>query len=266
MVVLYVVIVLIASILGAISGIGGGVIIKPILDAISPYNTFVIGVLSCFAVLTMAVSSVTKQAINKTPIDLSVAVPLGLGSIVGGVIGDVIFTYVRAGSNDNVVKIAQACVLIALLLFVVIYMLLVNGKENKVLVKSKILTIIVGLVLGMLSTFIGIGGGPINIAVLCLLFGMDIKGATINSLVMIIFSQLAKLVKLAISGTLFVSTLPWWMILAMSVFAVIGGLIGSTINKKIENKHILTVYISTMIFIIAINVYNVVVNVIALNV
>lgn len=264
MTVLYVIIVLLASVVGAISGIGGGVIIKPALDAISPYNTFVIGVLSCFAVLTMAIVSVVKHLFYKTPINFSVAVPLGIGSIAGGIVGDMLFSLARSGADDHVIKIIQASILIVLLVFVIVYMVVFKNKQNPFHIKNWFITALTGMALGVLSTFIGIGGGPVNIAILCMFFGMDMKDSSVNSLVMIVFSQLAKMVTMTVNGDLLSPDLPWWTILAMCVVAVIGGLIGSSLNKRMKNQHILVVYTTTMAVIIGINVYNIIANAIAL--
>ena len=64
----YLLVILAASIIGAISGVGGGVMIKPIFDAISPYDTYTVGMLSCFGVLTMSITSVAKQVASKAKI------------------------------------------------------------------------------------------------------------------------------------------------------------------------------------------------------
>ncbi|GAA4063640.1 hypothetical protein [Amphibacillus indicireducens] len=53
----YFIISLLASIIGAIAGIGGGVFIKPILDFLGDYPLATIGILSSTTVLTMSVVS-----------------------------------------------------------------------------------------------------------------------------------------------------------------------------------------------------------------
>lgn len=47
----------------------------------------------------------------------------------------------------------------------------------------------IGLVLGMSSAFLGIGGGPINLVVLFHFFSMPTKRAAQSSLYIILFSQ-----------------------------------------------------------------------------
>ncbi|WP_148793570.1 sulfite exporter TauE/SafE family protein, partial [Enterococcus faecium] len=57
--------------------------------------------------------------------------------------------------------------------------------------------LICGGVLGFLASFLGIGGGPVNVSLLMLMFALPIKEATLYSLSTIFFSQLAKLVTIA---------------------------------------------------------------------
>ncbi len=298
---LYFLVALGASIVGAISGIGGGVIIKPVLDAVSQFDSVVIGMLSAFSVLSMAVTSVIKHAINKTPFDKKTTVFLGIGAILGGIAGDLIFNYIQSNSNDNVVKVAQGVALILLLAFVLLYMNVIrkkqqakqeaeqqaesketydeqsdtqhsdNAQEGNVPVATKkrlannpVIIIPIGLALGMVSSFIGIGGGPINIAILCFVFRMDMKSATINSLVLIVFSQTAKIVRTAISGTFATIEMPWVLVALMVAGAVIGGFIGTIINKRVSNIALLIVYNVALLSIVAINIYNITVNAIAL--
>lgn len=264
MFVAYLIVVLAASTIGAISGVGGGVMIKPIFDAISLYDTYTVGILSCFSVLTMSVTSVVKQIANKAHIEFRTAIPLAIGAIAGGLLGNHFFNYARQFIDDSVVKIVQASILASMLVFVVIYMNRTNRADRKPVIKGTVLTVLTGLVLGMVSTFIGIGGGPINIAVFCLLFALDMKSATVNSLVLIVFSQTSKLIENMVSGRLFEASLPWLLILGVCMIASIGGLIGTKINRVLTSKEILLVYTVTMLAIIAINIYNVICNLILL--
>ena len=52
---------------------------------------------------------------------------------------------------------------------------------------------LLGLFLGVVSVFLGIGGGPLNIALLTLFFSFDMKECVVYSIATIFFSQLSKL-------------------------------------------------------------------------
>ena len=72
-----------ASIIGAICGIGGGVIIKPVLDAFGVLSVGTISFLSSCTVLAMSCYSVLKNLSNgENRIDLQITIPLAVGGAV----------------------------------------------------------------------------------------------------------------------------------------------------------------------------------------
>ena len=197
------IVVIIASIIGAIAGIGGGVIIRPVLDAFGYFSTpEITNMISTMCVVFGTSTSIIRHVASKSKIEnWKTAVYLGVGAVIGGVVGQFLFQFVKDSSNGDVLIIIQSSILIALLIFVLIYMQLLLPKGKQMHINNFIVTIIIGIFLGVCSTFLGIGGGPINVAVLLLFFGMSMKQAAINSLITIIFSQMAKIVMAGIDGT-----------------------------------------------------------------
>ncbi|WP_343030413.1 TSUP family transporter [Fundicoccus ignavus] len=59
---------------------------------------------------------------------------------------------------------------------------------------------VVGLSLGTISVFLGIGGGPLNVSLLLWLMSFTMKEAAVYSVAMIFFSQLSKLGSMYLSG------------------------------------------------------------------
>ena len=77
-----------ASVVGAICGIGGGVIIKPLLDSFGVLDVSVINFLSGCTVLSMTMYSVIKSKVSKnSQFEPKTGLPLALGAAVGGLIG-----------------------------------------------------------------------------------------------------------------------------------------------------------------------------------
>lgn len=264
---LFSLIVIVASVLGALAGIGGGVIIRPALDAFNHYDSSnVTNFLSAFCVLAVALTSVIKNLISKTKIEnYKSSIFLGIGAVIGGVAGQFLFDLVKQNSNKQILIIIQSVILILLLILVIVYMLFLKKRNLVLHIKNFILTIFIGLILGIISSFLGIGGGPINVAVLCLFFAMNMKQASINSLIIIIFSQCSKIIQSLITGQLLSvgagnTNMDWMMLLVLIPVAVVGSLIGTYLNKKVPEKAILYVYIITMFGIIGINVYNIIIN------
>lgn len=271
------IVVVIASMIGAIAGIGGGVIIRPVLDAFNYFSVAEItNMISTMCVVFGTSTSIIRHVLSKSKIeDWKISVYLGIGAVVGGVLGQYMFQFVKDASNRDALIIIQSAILIALLIFVLIYMQLLLPKGKQLHIKNIFATLAIGLFLGICSTFLGIGGGPINVAVLLLFFGMSMKQAAINSLITIIFSQLAKIVMALIDGTfvmLFsIDSLPtaadqsWRIFLVILVpISIIGSLIGTWLNKKMSNKGVQIVYMATTIGIILINIYLIVMSSITL--
>jgi len=261
-------IILFSAILGALAGIGGGVIIRPLIDALNYFDEGSISnLISSFCVLFVALTSVLKRIISKDKINnYKTSIFLGIGASIGGIIGQIIYKTIKDMFNKNIILIIQSSLLIILLILVIIYVEFLKDKGYSLNIKNKILVVIIGLMLGLFSSFLGVGGGPINVAVLILFFSMSMKDASINSLIIIIFSQISKLILCIFDGTFnsaFSSTSsndsPWWIFLIILIpVAIIGSLIGTFLNKKINEKILKYVYLSSMVIIIGIKIYNII--------
>ena len=116
------------------------------------------------------------------------------------------------------------------------------------------LCLCIGLVLGIMSSFLGIGGGPINLVVLFFFFGMDTKTAAQNSLYIILFSQAASL-----AVTLLTRSVPefeWGALILMVCGGIGGGIVGRLVNKRISVAAVDKLFMGLMGVIILISVYN----------
>ena len=119
---------------------------------------------------------------------------------------------------------------------------------------NKLLCGVIGLLLGIMSSFLGIGGGPINLVVLGFCFSMDTKTAAANSLYIILFSQIASLL-----ATLFTRSVPEFGALALALMVaggIGGGIVGRKLNKKMDNRAVDKLFIGLMVLIVCICVYN----------
>lgn len=245
-----------ASVIGAICGIGGGVIIKPVLDVFGVMSVAAISFLSGCTVLSMTTYSVIKSRKNKkSALDQTVGFPLAIGAAVGGVIGKNLFSMVSSmfADKDRVGAVQAACLLVvtAGTLLYTIY----KNKIHTFHVTNRILCALIGCALGVMSSFLGIGGGPINLVVLFFFFSMTTKKAAENSLYIIFFSQLANL--LVALGTRTVPEFPIGVLILMVCGGILGGMCGRKINSRIEEKTVDRLFIGLMSVIIFINVYNI---------
>lgn len=243
-----------ATTLGAISGIGGGVIIKPVMDALSGMGVSTISFLSGCTVLAMSVVSVLRSLGGDTRIDPRRGTLLAVGGAAGGVVGKWAFDFVKAAfGNDGLVGTIQSILMIVLTLGVLVYVL--NKTRIRTLnVQNSALCLSIGLTLGIMSSFLGIGGGPINLAVLHFFFSMDTRTAALNSLYIILFSQITSL-----GITLAQGKVPEFDVLvlaAMAVGGILGGFVGRALSRKMTDRHVDTLFRGMLVLITVISCYN----------
>lgn len=243
-----------ASIVGAVCGIGGGVIIKPLLDAFGIMDVGTISFLSGCTVLSMTCYSVVKGRKN-SQVQLKTGLPLALGAALGGVAGKWCFSLIQSVSTDKEkVGAVQAICLLVVTVGTLLYTLFKN-RIRTYQITSAAVSVVIGLLLGILSSFLGIGGGPINLVVFYFFFSMSTKNAAENSLYVIFFSQTASLLLSILTGKV-PEFLP--VILMIMVFGgIAGGICGRTVNKKINDRHVEKLFIGLMAVMILINIYNI---------
>lgn len=100
----------------------------------------------------------------------------------------------------------------------------------------------------------GIGGGPIELMALSYLFSMDSKKAAANSLYIIMFSQMAALIQTGITAQ--IPTFNPVTLIGMAIAGIVGGIIGSTLNKKLMSSKIELLYRGVLVVIMLICLFN----------
>ena len=245
-----------ASIVGAICGIGGGVIIKPVLDAFGIMSVSAISFLSGCTVLSMTTYSVIRsKRSGASRIDQKTGFPLAVGAAIGGVFGKYLFQIIKNMSPDpDRVGAVQALCLLIVTLGTLIYTIKKNQIRTR-RVTNPAVCVGIGLFLGIMSSFLGIGGGPINLVVLFYFFSMDTKTAAENSLYVIFFSQLASLILSIVTGT--IPDVSIGMLMLMVCGGICGGMCGRKVNKKLTETSVDKLFIGLMVLMILINIYNI---------
>lgn len=243
-----------ASLFGALTGIGGGVIVKPVVDAAGLLSSAEANLLCGCMVLSMSLVSLIRNRKSKKP-PMKFITPLALGAAAGGVSGNLLFGFVKkAVGNDQLVVLVQACVLLVLLVGAMLYSIF--KKNIKTLhVKNIPVILLSGVLLGVLSAFLGIGGGPINLVLLYILFSLEVKEAAFGSLFVIAVSQTASLILTIATG---VPSFNAYDLTAMILGGVGGGIIGSAVLKRISVNKAETVYLVMIVVIIGVCIYNIV--------
>lgn len=254
--ILFFVICFFASVIGAICGIGGGVIIKPLLDTFGVYDVSTISFLSGCTVLSMTTYSVLKSKLSgKTTVENNTVVPLGIGAALGGLLGKVLFSYIKSVSEDpERVGLVQAFCLMIVTFGTLVYTIF-KHRIKTLQVDLLLVKAIIGTILGVMSSFLGIGGGPINLVVLFYFFSMGTKEAAENSLYIIFFSQVASLISTIVTAS--VPEFEILILILMVLGGILGGICGRSVNKKMQDGTVDRLFIGLMVAMILINIYNI---------
>lgn len=243
-----------ASVCGAIAGFGGGVIIKPVLDAVGIYPVSTVSFMSGCTVLAMSVSSLLQTRKDGVKLQIRTSTPLAIGAAAGGIAGKLLFELIRGGAgNERLLGAVQAVCLVIITIGVFCYICMKNRLPSY-RVNSLGACLVVGGLLGIISSFLGIGGGASNVAILFLLFSMDAKEAAKNSIYIIMFSQIASILFSAAQGT--VPQFNWFSLGLMMFGGVSGALIGGTISKRMEARQVERLLQGLLVVIIGIDLFN----------
>lgn len=245
-----------ASSVGAIVGAGGGVIIKPVCDMIGILPVSTVSFCAGCTVLGMSVSSLIRNRNDGVKLQIKTSTALAIGAVGGGLVGKWLFELVRTGfGNERVLGAIQASFLAVITFGVYLY---VSNKDKlpSKNVKNPVTAIIIGICLGVISSFLGIGGGTSNVAVLFFFFSMTAKEAAKNSLYIIIFSQISSIVTAITTKT--VPDFTWPVLLSMMAGGIFGALVGAAVSKRIDNKGVEKILKVLLLVIVGMNVYNIV--------
>lgn len=245
-----------ASSIGAVCGIGGGVIIKPVVDILGLTDVSSASFLSACTVLMMTSCSVFKKGGDERSgrLDVKNVVPLAVGAGIGGVTGKLIFETVRnmLPFSDKI-GAYQAAVLGIVAAGTLLYTKNKRNIKTKRL-KNPAITLVFGVALGCMSSFLGIGGGPIDLVVLYYFFSMETKTAARNSLFIIFISQTFSLAYTFITES--VPDVSAAEVLLMAAGGLAGGITGRKLNSNISAEIVERLFMAVLLCIIIISVYN----------
>lgn len=244
---------LLASAVGSVVGAGGGVIIKPVLDLLGVLPVSTVSFCSGCTVLGMSVFSLIHNRKDGIRLHLKTSTLLAVGAVCGGLVGKALFEAARAGGSERMLGGLQA-VFLTLITFGVLLYVCFKSRLPSRQVTSPIAVLVIGMALGVISSFLGIGGGTSNVAVLFYFFSMNAKEAAKNSLYIIIFSQLSSIGSALVTGS--VPAFSWPHLLFMVAGGIAGAAIGSAVSKRINNSGVESILKVLLILITAVDLYN----------
>ncbi|CUH51083.1 hypothetical protein SAMN04488037_101586 [Shimia marina] len=237
------------GILSGMFGVGGGFLMTPLL--------FFIGIPPAVAVATEANQIVASSFsgvlahLKRKTVDLKMGTVLLTGGLIGAALGVVVFNYLKSqGQVDLLVRLCYVVFLgvIGSLMFVESLNAIRKSRNNAAPAKRKkhnwvhglplkmrfrvsglyisvIPPVMVGILVGILSAIMGVGGGFIMVPAMIYLLGMPTKVVVGTSLFQIIF----------VTGftTLLHATTNYTVDIALAVLLLVGGVIGAQIGTRL---------------------------------
>jgi uncharacterized membrane protein YfcA len=215
----------VAGVIGSIIGLGGGIIIVPVLAILGIPHT-IASSSSLFAAFSNSVASTASYAKQKR-LDYKNGLRLGLFSIPGTILGAVLSGQV----TPDVFKILFGIVLMASCYYLFVKRDL-ELKQNSISVKMLVMSSGISFFAGILSSFFGIGGGIVFVPLMIVGLGLAVKNATATSQLILMFSSASGMITHALLGH---AQFEYVALLSVGAFA--GGLVGARLSLEIkENK------------------------------
>lgn len=227
-----------AGILGSMIGLGGGIIVVPVLTFLG-FPPTVAASNSLFAALSNSIASTISYSRQKR-IEYFLGLKLGLLAIPGTILGAIISTDIA----PDIFKILFGFVLIASAVY--IFLRKQIESREKVISKQMILFAIgSSFFAGIISSFFGIGGGIIFVPLMVVGMGMSMKKAAPTSQLILLFASLSGVIVHSILGH------PDFLQAGfLAIGSFFGGLVGAKLSLSIKERN-LKILVSVVILIAA---------------
>lgn len=253
---------LISAIVGfftGLLGIGGGFLITPIL--------MFLGIPPIYAVANGAnnilAASVSGSLAHyfKNHIDVKMGIYILIGGLIGSIVGVEIFIFfIKKGSINNLISVSY-CILLTSIGILMFYESLSEMKRirNNKFIKRKlhkhywihnlpfkvrihasklyisaIGPIFFGIIVGLISSLLGVGGGFILVPVLIYIIGMPARLVPGTSLFAMIFVMIIVSLLHAIEN----NTIDLYLVMILSFGSVLGAQLGSKVSTRLAGEEL----------------------------
>jgi hypothetical protein len=231
-----------AGILGSMIGLGGGIIVVPVLTFFGFPPTLAASN-SLFAAFSNAIGSTVSYSRQKR-IDYSLGLKLGLTCIPGTVLG----AYFTTDVTPAIFKILFGLVLVSAAVYIFLRKK-IEIREKNVTRQMILFVISASFFAGIISSFFGIGGGIVFVPLMVVGIGMTMKNAAPTSQFILLFASISGIIAHSILGH------PDFIqagLLAAGAF--VGGIIGARLSLDIKERS-LQILVSTIIILAAIKMF-----------
>ena len=224
-----------AGVLGSMIGLGGGIVVVPVLTFFG-FSPALAASNSLFAAFSNAVASSASYAKQKR-IQYSIGLKFGLLAIPGTVLGALISDEI----SSSLFKILFGMVLLASS----VYIFSKRKLESKTYNLSKQIMVLsagASFFAGIISSLFGIGGGIVFVPLMVIVIGLTMKLAAPTSQFILLFVSASGMITHA-----FLGHPDFYQALFLAAGAFVGGLVGSKLSLEIEEKKLKIIVAVTII-------------------
>ena len=211
-------------------GIGGAIIIYPMLLLLPPlvglptYSAYIASGLTSSQVFFSTLSGSFKAYKNKD-FSRTLVLNMGSGMIIGSILGAILANLI------NVQFVNMVYIIIALLALILMFIKVTPSTSH--IKFNRLLLITIGGIIGLVSGIVGAGGAFIIIPVLLVIFKLPMKTVVTNSIVIAFISSVGAFIIKLLQGYIPVnSAIP--LILGSILFTPLGMKIGQKIPDYIQ--------------------------------
>jgi uncharacterized membrane protein YfcA len=226
----------VAGVLGSMLGLGGGIIVVPVLTFLG-FSPTAAASNSLFAALSNAIASTISYSRQKR-IEFSLGLKLGLLTIPGTILGAIVSTDV----TPSIFKILFGLVLIASVAYIFLRKK-IEAKEKTISKQMMVFAVGASFFAGIISAFFGIGGGIIFVPLMVAGMGMTMKKAAPTSQLILLFSSLSGVITHSALGHPDFNQAGF-----LAIGSFIGGLVGARLSLDIKERY-LQILVSIVILI-----------------
>lgn len=227
-----------AGILGSMIGLGGGIIIVPVLTFLG-FSPSAAASNSLFATLSNAIASTISYSKQKR-IEYSLGIKLGLLSVPGTVLG----AFVSSDVAPEIFQILFGLVLIASAVYIFLRRNL-ESKEKRLSMQMIIFAVGASFFAGIISSFFGIGGGIVFVPLMVVGMGMAMKRAAPTSQLILLFASLSGVITHSFLGHPDFAQAGF-----LAIGSFVGGLVGARLSVEIKERY-LQILVSVVLLIAA---------------
>jgi uncharacterized membrane protein YfcA len=248
-----------AGVFGSLAGVGGGIIVVPLLSVglgVPLHSAIAVSLLGVIAVSTTASANYLAAGLVSRRIGLTLLVATTLGGIAGGFVAGLVDARVLAALFGVVLIGVAVHMLVARepvepdtvedlgpLEFDATYIEPRTGDEVAYRVRNFGLGSLVSVFAGILSGLLGVGGGIINVPTMNSLMGVPIRVATTTSTYMLGATAVASAVLYFSRGEVLPSLAG-----AVVVGSVLGARIGARLHHRLPRRALSLLFVGVAAF------------------